>query len=116
MLRGPGSGGPIDGLNAHGRALAMKWVLVCIAAAIGGCDKVGVHGSVVPNTPPTVQLTQVPAPADTSGTYAYEVSWAGFDPDGRVAFFEYAVDPTSGVLADTVWVRTTENRRTFAFR
>jgi hypothetical protein len=71
---------------------------------------------VVPNAPPSVQLTQVPAPADTSGTYAYEVSWAGFDPDGRVAFFEYAVDPPSRLPAETTWVRTSANRHTFVFR
>ncbi len=81
-----------------------------------GCGKQALHGTVIPNLPPTVALTQVPAPADTSGTYAYEVSWAGYDPDGRIAFFEYAVDPPGHALAETAWVQTTANRHTFIFR
>jgi hypothetical protein len=58
----------------------------------------------------------VPANADTTGTYAYEVSWAGFDPDGRVVRFWYAVDPPGRANADTVWVKTTANRQLFIFR
>lgn len=108
-------GGRIDNSSAKKRALAFAWVISC-AIALCGCGREGLHGVVVPNQPPSVQLTQVPAPADTAGTYAYEVSWAGFDPDGRIAFFEYTVDPPSAVLAETTWVRTTENRRTFVFR
>jgi hypothetical protein len=97
------------------RALAASWLLLCFAA-IPGCSRQGIHGTVLPNQPPTVELTQVPAPADTAGTYAYEVSWAGFDADGRIGFFEYVVDPPGQALAETAWVRTTANRKTFVFR
>jgi hypothetical protein len=80
------------------------------------CSKQGLGGVLHANQPPTVRLTQVPAPGDTTGTYAYEVSWAGFDPDGRVVRFFYAVDPPSRALAETAWVSTTENRHLFVFR
>ena len=76
----------------------------------------GVAGLAIPNLPPTVELSQVPAPADTSGTYVYELSWAGFDPDGRVVKFFYTIDPPSRALAETVWTATTANRHTFTFR
>ncbi|MEQ1831664.1 MAG: hypothetical protein ABL977_01330 [Candidatus Eisenbacteria bacterium] len=55
-------------------------------------------------------------PADTMGTYVHELSWAGFDPDGRVTGFFYAVDPPSASGAETTWVATRANRATFVFR
>ena len=81
-----------------------------------GCGEMKLGGTLLPNQPPTVELTQVPAPADTGGTYAYEVSWSGFDADGRVVRFWYTVDPPSRANAETVWVKTTENRQRFIFR
>ena len=113
----PGSrGGAIQRVDSKRQRFdAGAWLLLALLAG-AGCGKQALHGTVIPNLRPTVQLTQVPAPADTSGTYAYEVSWAGYDPDGRVAFFEYSVDPPSRALAETVWVMTTANRKTFVFR
>src|SRR4029077_5961828 len=66
--------------------------------------------------PPPLERPQGPPPADTSGTYVYELSWAGFDPDGRVVKFFYVIDPPSAALAETVWTATTANRGTFKFR
>src|SRR5262249_6583259 len=86
------------------------------AAAVASCSKDKLGGTLLPNQPPTVELSQVPANSDTTGTYAYEVSWAGFDADGRVVRFWYAVDPPSAALAETAWVKTTDNRRLFIFR
>jgi hypothetical protein len=92
---------------------------VVVAGSLCGCSKkqlAGVAGVALPNLPPTVELSQVPAPGDTAGTYAYELSWAGFDPDGRVTRFFYAVDPPSQAAAETLWVGTTANRAKFTFR
>lgn len=89
---------------------------LAVALLCAGCSRGRLAGVPFPNLPPTVELTQVPAPADTMGTYVYELSWAGFDPDGRVVGFFYAVDPPSSAGADTVWVATTANRATFTFR
>src|SRR6267142_2009005 len=57
------------------------------------CSKLGVHGVALENQRPTVELSQVPVPGDTAGTYVYELSWAAFDADGRITRFQYAVDP-----------------------
>ena len=73
-------------------------------------------GLPAPNAAPSVELSQVPAAGDTAGTYVYELSWAGFDSDGRVAGFAYAVDPPSRAGSETVWVATRANRATFTFR
>jgi len=86
------------------------------ALAATSCGETKLGGTLLPNQPPTVELTQVPAPADTEGTYAYEVRWSGSDPDGRVVRFWYTVDPPSRANAETVWVKTTANREKFIFR
>lgn len=88
-------------------ALAFGWV---------SCSRQGVHGLAILNQRPTVELSQVPVPSETTGTYVYELSWAGFDPDGRVTGFFYAVDPPSATGAETTWVATRANRATFVFR
>lgn len=96
---------------------AFAVVLALIALAlIQSCSQQKLGGLVLPNQPPTVELSQVPAPADTSGTYVYELSWAGFDADGRVVGYFYTLDPPSVTGSDTVWVGTHANRATFTFR
>jgi hypothetical protein len=52
------------------------------------------------------------------------VNWSGNDPDGRIAYYEYAVDPPHVVVydtsmcnnGDTCWVRTEKNEETIFFR
>src|SRR5215831_15360864 len=44
------------------------------------------------NRPPTVELTAGPTAGDTV-RYSVPISWAGQDPDGSIARYEYAVDP-----------------------
>ena len=98
------------------RAIAPGALALWAVLAAAGCGKMKLGGTLLPNQAPTIELTQVPAPADTDGTYAYEVSWAGFDADGSVARFWYTVDPPSRANAETVWVKTTANREKFIFR
>ena len=43
------------------------------------------------------------------------MNWVGFDADGRVIRFEYAIDPPSDAGVDTEWVATTNNEQTFNF-
>jgi hypothetical protein len=80
------------------------------------CSKPMLHGVAIANERPTVELSQVPLAGDTAGTYVYELSWAGFDADGHILRFQYAVDPPADAGTDTVWVSTTANRHTFVFR
>jgi len=97
-------------------SLAESFACLACLAACTSCEKLPLSGTLLPNQPPTVVLSQVPAASEVTGTYAYELSWAGFDTDGIVETFHYAVDPPSADLAETTWVRTAANRRTFVFR
>ena len=69
-----------------------------------------------PNQRPTIEVTQAPASSTQPFFYAYELRWAGFDVDGRIDHFRYAIDPPTQTTAETVWVNTTENRKSFLFR
>lgn len=110
-------------------AAASLVVVLALGAGLTGCsgDKGG--GELRPNTRPTISLTQ--APIDTvqldpqTGLplqyfYAYRLQWSGFDPDGKVDHYLYAVDPPTAqqVAAgqDTVWERTTKNEQIVFFR
>ena len=78
------------------------------ALALMGCSTPLRH-LLLPNQPPTVRLTA--APIDTTGRYFYSyiLDWVGFDPDGRVDHYLYAVDPPDSAGRDTAWVVTRSN-------
>lgn len=84
--------------------------------ALGGCGKGKYVGLMPPNQRPELELTQVPASTTEPYFYAYEIRWAGFDADGVIDHYLYCIDPPTAAGADTPWVATTENRRTFMFR
>ncbi|HTR97496.1 MAG TPA: hypothetical protein VMH61_06295 [Candidatus Acidoferrales bacterium] len=65
---------------------------------------------------PIVTLSQYPANASSNSSYAYELSWIGADPDGRVVAYRYVVDPPAKAGSDTAWIATQDNRKTFVFR
>ena len=90
-------------------------VLLCSALWLPGCSKPGdlVLGD---NQRPTLEVTQAPVNATQPFFYAYELRWAGFDVDGHIDHFRYAIDPPTRAAADTPWVSTTENRKSFLFR
>jgi len=112
--RRPGRRLTVPRMRIPRAARGTPWVPLA-ALLLASCGKQEIHGIHVPNEPPTVELSQVPVPADTAGTYVYELSWAGFDPDGRIDRFHYSVDPPSAAGAETAWVATTANRATFVF-
>ncbi len=91
---------------------ALLLALVTVLAA--GCGP-KLRTLAVPNQRPTVTLTYAPASSTLPYTYAYELYWRGFDPDGRVDHFLYCVDPPTAAT-DTPWVVTRENRHLFLFR
>lgn len=84
--------------------------------ALSGCASKKIGGVLLPNQRPTVELTNAPTQADRSNPYfyAYKVNWSGYDADGRVDHYEFAVDPPA--VGDTVWNRTTRNEETVFFR
>src|SRR5437667_3922056 len=85
------------------------------AFVASGCSKQLQH-MMLPNQRPTVRLTA--APIDTTGRYFYSyiLDWVGFDPDGRVDHYLYAVDPPDSAGRDTAWVVTRSNEERLQFR
>jgi hypothetical protein len=107
------------------RLAAITAVLAALGAAgLIGCSQ-KVSGTLVPNQPPTVELTNAPVSKDVNSPYfyAYRVNWSGNDPDGRVDHYEYAIDPPHLVVrdtskcnnGDTCWITTTKNEEILFF-
>ena len=104
-------------MNAKRIALAGMLAAVTLAAvATTGCSK-KTRAILVPNQLPTVRLTA--APYDTSRAtpyfYAYRINWLGNDPDGRVEYYLYAVDPPNRAGVPVNWTRTTRNEQIVFF-
>jgi hypothetical protein len=96
------------------------WLASALVAllALSGCASNKIGGVLKANQRPTVELTNAPTQADRSNPYfyAYKVNWSGYDADGRVAYYEFAVDPPDTVGVDTLWNRTTKNEEIVFFR
>lgn len=67
------------------------------------------------NQRPTIEMTQAPTSSTDPFFYAYEVRWAAYDVDGHIDYFRYTIDPPTQPNSDTVWTKTTENRKSFLF-
>jgi hypothetical protein len=93
-------------------AAALIWFA---ALPLTGCTK-SAPFELLPNQRPTIEVTQAPVHSDQPFFYGYELRWAGFDEDGSVDHFRYAVDPPTRADAETAWVSTRDNRRSFLFR
>lgn len=91
-------------------------VVLCAALAGAGCSNGFGPLIPAPNERPRVTLTAAPVNEADTSFYAYELHWSGFDPDGRVDHYEYAVDPKGGATPETTWIRTTRNGETIHFR
>lgn len=91
-------------------------VVTCAALAGAGCSNGFGPLIPAPNERPRVTLTAAPVNEADTSFYAYELHWSGFDPDGRVDHYEYAVDPKGGATPETTWIRTTRNGETIHFR
>ena len=92
--------------------------VLALAALVGlwsaGCSK-QLRNTVIPNQAPTVRLTWAPIDTKTAAFYIYKMNWVGYDPDGRVTRFEYAVDPPTANDAVINWTSTTRNEETIRF-
>jgi hypothetical protein len=86
-----------------------------IAVGLSGCDGPA-HTVLIPNQPPTVRITRAPRSVRDTAYYAVNLNWIGYDPDGRVGYYDYAVDPPTGPGSDTTWSRTVLSEQTILFR
>ena len=87
------------------RRLAAAPALVALAAgliAAWGCNKKPTVPIVGGNQPPTVRITTAPLDTTQLNYYVITLNWIGFDPDGRVDHFEFAIDPPKDPGADTL--------------
>jgi hypothetical protein len=67
------------------------------------------------NRPPMTVLTGVPGDS-TTNFYRLELYWSGFDPDGEVVGYEWAIIDTCAVCPkDPVWTFTTRTDSIFRF-
>ncbi len=89
---------------------------LALALFAGGCGKKAGVLRLIPNERPRVTLTAAPVNEADTAYYAYKISWSGYDPDGRVSYFLYAIDPVGGANPETTWIRTTKNEETIFFR
>ncbi|MFI5370916.1 MAG: hypothetical protein ACHQ52_05095 [Candidatus Eisenbacteria bacterium] len=97
------------------RAVLATLAVVAAATTLGGCSK-SLSKEFLPDQAPTVRLTHAPVSSTSREVYAYRMDWVGYDPDGRVDHFLYAIDPKDEDLPDTSWITTTKNEEVIYFK
>ena len=91
-------------------------LLSVTAFLVAACSKKAVVLPTLPNARPTLEVTQAPITTTQPFFYGYEIRWAGYDTDGRIDHYRYALDPPSRADAETTWVELTDNRKSFLFQ
>ena len=94
------------------RTLGLCLLLFALACLVGACSKPGTPLR-EPNTPETV-LTYAPLEGDTS-SFQLHLYWSGFDRDGEVVRYRYAIDSDTTEAA-TKWSTTTATDTTLVFQ
>ena len=101
------------------RSLAL--IIPLFALSLAGCTSDQLVGPLPDNVPPIVWLGIGP-PAGSTVNYKVHMFWNGWDPDGDIAYFEYAItDNETGVFqpADTTgadnWTRVNAKDSVFVF-
>src|SRR5262245_45995385 len=103
------------------KAVAAGIALLSLVSLVGlGCSK-KVSNTLLPNEPPVIRLSHAPIDQSDTTFYAFRMNWVGYDTDGRVDHFIYAVDPTdqqlqSDAVPDTSWHATNKNEQIFFFK
>ena len=82
--------------------MILAGVVVFLWAGCREENPLGDEGNLAPET----YLVQSPRSGQT-GFYINHLFWEGYDPDGRVEFFEVAITDSFGLLDDVTWHRTT---------
>jgi len=98
--------------------VAFIYLLAGLAAtwlAAGGCSK-SLTSNIVPNLAPSVRLTSAPYDTTSRYFYAYKLDWIGNDPDGRVDYFLYSIDPDLSGGSPIKWTKTLKNEEIIFFK
>jgi len=95
------------------RSLSLALFALFTVAGSSGCDKQ--TGTFTPNLAPTVRLTHAPLSSQSREQYTYRMNWVGYDPDGRVDHFLYAIDPADPDSPDATWIATTRSEEIIEF-
>ena len=103
------------------RAVLISAAILFFILLTSGCLSEPYEGNSYENQSPQVWLSSAPPEGETS-RYMVHLYWGGWDPDGEVHYFEYAItDNDSGFFnpADTTghdkWHRVFSNDSTFIF-
>src|SRR5215831_2614817 len=103
------------------RSLFLQTLLCVVPVALlaAGCSGKKAVSSPFANLRPTIELTRAPYNQSTRFEYSYRMDWLGYDPDGRVDHYLYAIDPPSPTAfnpePETTWVRTTRSEELINF-
>ena len=99
-------------------APATLFIIVPLAILSAGCSKKSITNPRA-NIRPTIELTRAPYNQSTRFEYSYRMDWLGYDPDGRIDHYLYAIDPPSPTAADpepdTAWVSTLKSEELINF-
>jgi hypothetical protein len=95
------------------RSLSLALLALFAIAGSSGCDKQ--TGTFTPNLAPTVRLTHAPLSSQSREKYSYRMNWVGYDPDGRIDHFLYAIDPADPDRPDATWTATTRSEEIIDF-
>jgi hypothetical protein len=97
--------------------------LVGLGVSMFGCASDELTGAGKANRPPQVWLAAAP-PEGSVSRYSIQLNWGAFDPDGEIAYYEYAITnnepgqfvvPSSIMADDSLWTRVNGNDSTFIF-
>jgi hypothetical protein len=102
------------------RVLLMISLGLVFGLQFTGCSE-SEEGVLKENQPPTIWLSSAPPEGSVEG-YVIRMFWGGWDPDGEVAFYQYAItdngdgafDPEDTTGADK-WSRVISNDSIFSF-
>lgn len=97
------------------RPRAIPLLALAVALVAIGCAKNKLHLIAPTKIPPEVRLTSAPIDTTEHNFYSITLDWVGYDPDGRVDHYLYAIDAPEGAGAETSWVSTTDHERRLVF-
>jgi len=101
------------------RPVRLLWIAALALLALPSCSK-KIVSTPLENQRPFVEFSRAPSRSEDVYSYSYEMFWRGFDPDGELREFQYAVDPPAPTplqpVPDTAWISTSRTRVTLQFQ